>query len=105
MRRLAASVLVFEGLVVVFAIPVAVVVQNAEPVPVVAGAAALIVGSFVIAGLLRYRWAYVAGTLLQVLLIASGVVVSVMYFLGAVFAALWIAALWLGSRTYEPRPP
>ncbi len=52
----------------------------------------------VLTGLLRYGWAYVAGSLLQVLLILAGLVVPVMFFLGAVFAALWVLAIYLGRR-------
>ena len=104
MRRLASSVLVFEALIVVFALLVALAVQDADPAIASAGAGVLVVGAIVITGLLRYRWAYVAGSVLQVLMIASGVLVPVMYFLGALFAALWIAAIWLGSRVNEAEP-
>ena len=52
----------------------------------------------VLTGLLRYGWAYVAGSVLQVLLILAGLVVPVMFFLGAVFAALWVLAIYLGRR-------
>ena len=38
------------------------------------------------------------GSLLQVLLILAGLVVPVMFFLGAVFAALWVLAIYLGRR-------
>jgi Protein of unknown function (DUF4233) len=30
--------------------------------------------------------------------VASGLVVTTMYFLGAVFLALWVAALWYGRK-------
>lgn len=102
MRRLASSVLIFEALVVVFAIPVALRVEDADPAVTGIGAGVLIVAAVLITGLLRYRWAFVAGSLLQVLVIASGVVVPMMYFLGVIFAGLWVAAIWLGSRAYEP---
>ena len=36
--------------------------------------------------------------MLQVLLVAAGFVVPVMFFLGAVFAGLWFLALYLGRR-------
>lgn len=104
MRRLASTVLIFEALVVVFAVPVAIRLEGADPVVVGPGAGVLVAGAVVITGLLRYRWAYIAGSVWQVPMIASGVVVSAMYFLGALFAALWLAAVWLGSRTYEPGP-
>jgi hypothetical protein len=46
----------------------------------------------------RMRWALVAGTVLQVLVIAAGVAVPAMYVLGAVFGALWITGIWLARR-------
>jgi Sec-independent protein secretion pathway component TatC len=52
----------------------------------------------IIAGLLRYRWAYVAGSVLQILVIATGFMVTTMFFLGIIFAALWGTAIWLGWR-------
>ena len=44
-----------------------------------------------------------AGSALQVLVIAAGVIVPVMYALGAIFAGLWVLAIWMGRR-YEPAP-
>jgi hypothetical protein len=38
------------------------------------------------------------GTVLQALVIATGVIVPVMYFLGAIFAGLWVIGIWLGHR-------
>lgn len=104
MRRLASTVLIFEALVVVFAVPVAIRLEGADPVVVGTGAGVLVASAAVITGLLRYRWAYIAGSAWQLPLIASGAVVSAMYVLGVIFAALWVAAVWLGSRTYEPGP-
>jgi hypothetical protein len=52
----------------------------------------------VLAGLLRHRWAYVAGSVLQGLTIISGFAVPAMFFLGGIFAALWFTAIWLGRR-------
>jgi hypothetical protein len=48
-------------------------------------------------------WALVAGTILQLLVIAFGVVVPAMYALGAIFAALWVTGIWLARRV-TPRP-
>jgi len=62
----------------------------------VGGGAAL--ACLMVTALLRHRWAYVAGSLLQVLVIAAGVVVPVMFFLGVVFAVLWVLAIYLGRR-------
>jgi len=44
------------------------------------------------------RWPYIAGSALQAVVIAGGVLVPAMYFLGVVFAALWVIAIWLGYR-------
>jgi hypothetical protein len=46
-------------------------------------------------------WALAAGSVLQVAVIAAGVVVPAMFVLGAIFAALWAVAIWLGLRYRE----
>ena len=98
MRVLAASVLVAEAFVLFFATLVATDLTSIDDVTVwtVGGGAA--VACLVVAGLLRYPWGYAAGSLLQGLVIVAGVVVPVMFFLGAVFAALWVLAIYLGRR-------
>ncbi|MGI9085961.1 MAG: DUF4233 domain-containing protein, partial [Aeromicrobium sp.] len=50
------------------------------------------------AGLLRRPWAYLVGHGLQVGAICLGFVVPVMFFVGAMFAALWTIAHLLGRR-------
>jgi Protein of unknown function (DUF4233) len=60
-----------------------------------AGLAALCV---LTAGLLRSPVGYGLGWLVQVLSIALGVVVTAMFFLGVVFAALWATAYFLGLK-------
>jgi hypothetical protein len=97
-RTLAASVLAAEAFVIFFA---TIVAANLSSVPAgtawaVGGSAA--VACLVLAGLTRYRWAYAVGTAVQVALLVSGVVVPTMFFLGALFAALWGAALWYGHK-------
>lgn len=49
-------------------------------------------------GLLGKPVGVVAGSLLQVAAIALGFVVTIMFLLGAIFAALWVAAVLLGRR-------
>jgi hypothetical protein len=48
-------------------------------------------------------WALLAGTVLQLLVIAAGVVVPAMYILGTIFAALWVTGIWLARRV-TPHP-
>ncbi|MGA8208709.1 MAG: DUF4233 domain-containing protein [Nocardioidaceae bacterium] len=50
------------------------------------------------AGLLRGPAGYVLGWLVQVIAVGLGVVVASMFFLGAVFAALWTGAYVLGTK-------
>ena len=98
MRILCASILVSEALVIGFALLVAKDLSDVDQrvVFVVGGTAALL--CLVLAGSLRHRWAYVVGSVLQVLLIGAGLVVPVMFVLGAVFAAIWVLAIYLGRR-------
>jgi hypothetical protein len=44
------------------------------------------------------RWALYAGSVLQLLVIAVGVVMPAMYVLGVIFAALWFTGIWLARK-------
>lgn len=57
----------------------------------------------VAAGLLRRRVGYLLGWAIQVVSILLGFVVGEMFFLGIVFAALWVGAFVLGTRIDEER--
>jgi hypothetical protein len=98
MRGICAAVLVFEGLVVFFAMLVALDLSDVEHATLWWVGSTVLVACVVLAGLLRRSWALTAGSVLQVLIIGSGVVVPTMYFLGALFAALWFLAIFLGRR-------
>jgi hypothetical protein len=54
-------------------------------------------------GVLSRRGGVALGWALQVALIASGMVVPAMYFLGAVFAGLWWASVHFGRRIDESK--
>jgi hypothetical protein len=97
-RTLAASVLVAEAFVLFFATLVATELSDVDDGTVWAVGCGAAVACVLVAGLLRHRWAYGAGSLLQVLVIAAGLVVPVMFFLGAVFALLWVVAIIVGRR-------
>jgi len=102
-RPLAATVLVFEALVVLFGSLVASRLSDLSVGVVLAGGAALALAFLVVAGLLRFRWAYWLGSALQLVLIATGFVVPAMFFMGAVFAALWVTTLRIGARLRASR--
>jgi Protein of unknown function (DUF4233) len=97
-RRLCAVVLALQAVVTALSIPVAIAVAHADGTTAGVVGGVLAVAGLVVAGLLRFRWAYVAGSVLQVLVIATGFVVTTMFVLGIIFAALWATAIWLGWR-------
>jgi hypothetical protein len=97
-RTLAASVLAAEAFVLFFATLVAKDLSTVDEPTLWAVGGGSAIACLVLTGLLGHRWAYVAGSLLQVLLILAGLVVPVMFFLGVVFAALWVLAFYLGRR-------
>lgn len=99
MRKLCAVVLVFEAIVLGLAIPVA--IQLGEYSPSFAGGlwGGLAAAALVLAGLQRHSWAFYTGGLLQLAVLASGVLVPSVALLGIVFAGLWCAGVLLGRRT------
>ena len=58
----------------------------------------LTVACVVAAGMLRRRWAYGLGWLVQVASVALGFVIPMMFVLGAIFGALWAGAYFLGAK-------
>lgn len=103
MKRLCATVLIMEAIVIGLAIPVALTVQHAPARPAGIAGASLAVAAVLLAAMAgwRLRWTLIGGSVLQVLVIAAGAVVAVMYFLGAIFAALWVIGILLGYRAEQ----
>ena len=99
-KRLLATVLIMEMVVIWLAIPVAVAIDHASFGRAGVAGIALAVAAVVLAALARrrLRWTIVGGSVLQAVVIAAGVIVPVMYFLGAIFAAFWVIGLRLGHR-------
>jgi hypothetical protein len=97
-RGIAAAVLVFEGLVVLFATLVALDLTDVDDGTLWLVGGAVSVACVVAAGLLRRPWGYAVGTALQVVVVATGLVVPVMFFLGLLFAGLWFVVLHLGRK-------
>ena len=108
LRQMCGTVLVMEAVVIGLAIPVAIVQEHlrhgvAGGVGGGLAVCALLLGGMV--GRPGMGWALWAGTALQVLVIAAGVVVPAMYILGAIFAALWITSIRLARRLRTPPVP
>ncbi len=95
MRILGAAVVTMESLVMGFALLLA--MQDH-------GALALSLGGVIAilclltAGMMKKRTGWILGSVLQIALISYGVVVPSMYFIGALFAGLWIVAYFLGRK-------
>jgi hypothetical protein len=100
MKRLCATVLIMETVVIWLAIPVALAVEHAPKRTAGVAGAALAVAAVALALVARRRprWTLAGGSVLQALVIAAGAIVPVMYFLGTIFAALWVIGIWLGHR-------
>jgi len=99
-RRLCAIVLIMETVVIWLSIPVALAVNHASPSRIGVAGVVLAIAAVVLAALARRRprWTIIGGSVLQALVIAAGTIVPVMYFLGAIFAALWVIGIGLGRR-------
>ncbi len=99
-KRLLATVLIMETVVIWLAIPVALAVEHASPRKAGVAGVVLAVVAVVLAVVARrrLRLTIVGGSVLQALVIAAGAIVPVMYFLGAIFAALWVIGIGLGRR-------
>ncbi len=93
------SVLVSEILIILFATLVGHGLRLAD-LGVVwgVGGGAMVLCALAAALLRRGPVGYIIGSAVQVLLIASGAVVPMMYAVGAIFAILWIAAMRVGGR-------
>lgn len=98
MRVIASSVLAFEALVVLLAVPVAITLAGVDPAVAVAGGLLLMALCVVAAGSLGRGWGYAVGWVVQALLVASGFVVPAMFLVGGVFAVLWVVGLRVGRR-------
>jgi Protein of unknown function (DUF4233) len=99
-KRLCATVLIFEAIVIVLSVPVAVHIDHlASHAAWLAGGVAA-VAAVVLAGTARRLLpvTLVGGSLLQLFVVASGAIVPAMFFLGGIFAALWAVGIWLGYR-------
>lgn len=98
MKRMCVSLLVLQAVVTALSIPVAISISHTDGATAGLIDGGLALAGVIIAGLLRYRWAYVAGSILQILVIATGFMVPTMFFLGVIFAVMWFIAIWLARR-------
>lgn len=101
MRPLCSFTLVMEALVICFAALVAMRLTDVGggTIWAVAGPAAGL--CVLLCGVLSRRWAVPVGWAVQAGLVVSGLVVPMMYVLGAVFAVIWFCSVRFGRRVDE----
>ena len=95
MRVLGSAVLAMEFLVMGFALLLA--MENHGGLALSLGGA-LALAILLTAGVMKRMTGWYLGSVLQIGLIAYGVVVPAMYFLGTLFAVLWVSAFIIGRK-------
>lgn len=85
-------VVVFLGALVVFGL------HSLPPIQALGGGAVLIVLMIVAIGLLRYRVGYWLGWFVQLVVVASGFLVGMLFIVGAIFTAIWAYSMIAGAR-------
>jgi Sec-independent protein secretion pathway component TatC len=93
-----AAVLFLEAIVVGLSAPVMIAVDDVSTPVALSVGLGLAVVCLLLSGMLRKEWAYTAGWVVQVAAIATGFLVTLMFFLGLVFGGLWATAYLLGRR-------
>ena len=106
MKRLLTTVLAMEAIVVLLAIIPAKQLEHVNGGTAAAVCGAIAIVAFALCGYVgRGPVALWVGSVFQALVIASGVLLSAMYVLGAIFAALWFTGIWLGRKWERPAAP
>ena len=102
MRVVLLAILIFEVVVFGLAIPVMILVSKVSGglAGGLGGGAAVL--ALVAAALLRRPVGYLIGWLVQLLGVALGFLTAPMFFVGAMFLALWLITFVLGKRLDRP---
>jgi hypothetical protein len=103
MRTLCAGTLIGEFFVIGFAGLVAMKQPGLSMATVWTVCGITMLLSVLLCGVLSRPGGVAAGWVLQAALVASGFVVPMMFFLGAVFAALWWASVHFGRKVDEAK--
>ena len=98
MRVLCSSVLFFEALVVGLAIPAALALTSGRHGLIVWGGLALVASCLLAAALLRTPVGYPLGSGLQLVVLASGLVLPAMFLMAILFGGLWVMATVLARK-------
>ena len=98
MRGMCAAMLSLEAVILALSVPVMISIEDVDTGTALAVGLGLAALCVVTAGLLRLAWAYWVGHVVQVAAIGLGFLVPMMFAVGALFAALWFAAFFLGRK-------
>jgi hypothetical protein len=102
-RRLCSAILFLEAIALGLVTPVLIGVAGVDRSTALWLGLGLCGACLVVAGLLRSRWAYALGWLIQLGAILLGLEVGSMYFLGGIFLLLWGTAYFLGQKIETER--
>jgi hypothetical protein len=97
-RRLCAAILFLEAIAFGLSTPVLISLSDVSTATALWIGLGLTVACLLVAGLLRFEWAYWLGWAVQVGAIALGIQIGAMFVVGAVFLALWATAWFLGRK-------
>jgi hypothetical protein len=97
-RSMCAAMLTLQAVVLFLTTPVMISVSDVGVPAALAVGLGLTVACLVAAGTLRGPWGYRLGWAIQVASLVLGLVVPIMFVIGAIFAGLWVAAFVLGRR-------
>lgn len=103
LRRMCAAMLVMQALIVALAVPVLINVADVDSTTALVLGLGIAVACTLTSGLLRHRWAYVIGHLLQIATLALGFFTPAMFGVGGLFALLWVSAYVLGRRIEDDK--
>ncbi|WP_017934168.1 DUF4233 domain-containing protein [Nocardioides sp. Iso805N] len=97
-RSMAAAILVLQGIVLGLTTPVLISIGNVSWKAAVPIGVGLCLVCILLSGMLSRRWAYAAGWVIQIVSLALGLLVHMMFVLGVIFLVLWWGAMALSSK-------
>ncbi|HEX3957609.1 MAG TPA: DUF4233 domain-containing protein [Trebonia sp.] len=99
MKRLCGTVLAMEATLVALCIVPAIALEHVSGAVAGGVGGGIAIAAILLSGFIgKRRWALYAGSVLQLVVIAAGVVLPVMYVLGVIFAALWFGGIRLARK-------
>jgi hypothetical protein len=102
-RGMCAAILTLEAITLGLTTPVLITVADVSTGAALGIGLGLFAACIVAAAMLRTPAGYALGWMIQVAAVAMGVLVPMMFFLGAVFGVLWGAADFLGRKIERER--